>query len=98
MGPRPLPMRYVKRYSAEQARRLEVRPGLTGLAQVHGRNAISWEEKFRWDVQYVDNIGFRNDWKIIWETVGVVLNRTGIHSETSVTMEEFKGKPEAVDA
>lgn len=90
VGPRPLPMRYVERYSEEQVRRLEVRPGLTGLAQVHGRNSISWDEKFRWDVQYVDHIGFLMDWKIIGDTVGVVLNRTGIHSENNVTMEEFK--------
>ena len=91
VGPRPLHMRYIPRYSAEQMRRLEVRPGLTGLAQVRGRNAISWEEKFRLDVEYVDNIGFVNDWKIIWDTVGVVLKRSGIHSENSVTMEEFMG-------
>lgn len=91
VGPRPLPMKYVERYSAEQARRLEVRPGLTGLAQVHGRNAISWEEKFRWDMLYVDYVSFLKDWKIIWDTVGVVLNRTGIHSESSATMEEFMG-------
>lgn len=91
VGPRPLHMRYIPRYSAEQVRRLEVRPGLTGLAQVRGRNAISWEEKFRLDVEYVDNIGFVNDWRIIWDTVGVVLKRAGIHSENNVTMEEFLG-------
>ena len=91
VGPRPLPMKYVERYSTEQARRLEVRPGLTGLAQVHGRNAISWDEKFLWDVQYVDNLSFIHDWKIVWDTVGVVLGRKGIHSETSATMEEFMG-------
>lgn len=93
VGPRPLPMKYVERYSIEQARRLEVRPGLTGLAQVHGRNAISWEEKFNWDIKYIDSLSFLNDWAIIWETVGVVLNRTGIHSDTSATMEEFMGTP-----
>lgn len=93
VGPRPLPMKYVERYSREQARRLEVRPGLTGLAQVHGRNAISWEEKFNWDIKYIDSLSFLNDWAIIWDTIGVVLNRTGIHSDTSATMEEFMGTP-----
>lgn len=93
VGPRPLPMKYVERYSAEQARRLEVRPGLTGLAQVHGRNAISWEEKFNWDIKYIDSLSFLKDWAIIWDTVGVVLNRKGIHSDTSATMEEFMGTP-----
>lgn len=91
VGPRPLHMRYIPRYNSEQARRLEVRPGLTGLAQVHGRNAISWEEKFRFDVEYVDNISFGNDWKIMWDSISVVLKRKGIHSEGSVTMEEFMG-------
>ena len=93
VGPRPLPMKYVERYSIEQARRLEVRPGLTGLAQVHGRNAISWEEKFNWDIKYIDSLSFRKDWAIIWDTVGVVLNRKGIHSDTNATMEEFMGTP-----
>lgn len=92
VGPRPLPMRYVERYNREQVRRLEVRPGLTGLAQVHGRNAISWDDKFRWDIQYIDRLSFVNDWKIIWDTVGVVLGRKGIHSEASATMEEFMGR------
>ena len=91
VGPRPLPPQYVERYTKAQARRLEVRPGLTGLAQVHGRNAISWEEKFRWDIRYIDSLSFMNDWKIIWDTIGVVLGRAGIHSETSPTMEEFMG-------
>ncbi len=94
VGPRPLPMKYVERYTAEQARRLEVRPGLTGLAQIHGRNAISWEERFHWDIRYIDNLSFMNDWQIVWDTVGVVLHRTGIHSDTSVTMEEFMGTME----
>lgn len=91
VGPRALLVRYLPRYNEEQARRHEVRPGLTGLAQVHGRNAISWDEKFKWDVKYVDNISFLGDWKIIFETVKVVLKRDGINSETSVTMEEFMG-------
>ena len=94
VGPRPLLMRYLPRYNAHQARRNEVRPGFTGLAQVHGRNAISWEEKFDWDVQYVDNISFLGDWKIIFQTVKTVLSHEGISSATSVTMEEFMGTPE----
>lgn len=91
VGPRPLLVRYLPRYNETQARRHEVRPGFTGLAQVNGRNAISWEEKFDWDVKYVDHISFIGDWKIIFKTIDVVLNRTGISSETSATMEEFMG-------
>lgn len=89
VGPRPLLVRYLPRYNAHQARRHEVRPGFTGLAQVHGRNAISWEEKFDWDVKYVDNITFKGDCKIIIDTVKTVLKREGINSDTSATMEEF---------
>ena len=77
---------YLPRYSAHQARRHEVRPGFTGLAQVHGRNAISWEEKFDWDVKYVDNITFKGDYKIIIDTVKTVLKREGINSDTSATI------------
>jgi lipopolysaccharide/colanic/teichoic acid biosynthesis glycosyltransferase len=91
VGPRPLLVRYLPRYNAHQARRHEVRPGFTGLAQVHGRNAITWEEKFDWDVKYVDHVSFLGDWKIALDTVRVVLKRDGIHSDTSVTMEEFWG-------
>ena len=96
VGPRPLLVKYLDRYNEHQARRHEVRPGFTGLAQVHGRNAISWQEKFEWDVKYVDNITFMNDWKIIFETVRVVLRRDGINSEHSATMEEFMGSEELI--
>lgn len=91
VGPRPLLMRYLPRYNAHQARRNEVRPGFTGLAQIHGRNAITWEEKFDWDVKYVDNVSFLGDWWIIFQTVKTVLRREGISSATSATMEEFMG-------
>lgn len=94
VGPRPLLVRYLPRYNAHQARRHEVRPGFTGLAQVHGRNAISWEEKFDWDVKYVDQITLKGDCKIIIDTVKTVLKREGISSDTSVTMEEFLGTEE----
>lgn len=91
-GPRPLLVRYLPRYTEEQRRRHDVRPGLTGLAQVNGRNAISWEEKFQLDINYVNNITFFGDVKIIIETVKSVLKKEGISSETSATMEEFMGQ------
>ncbi len=91
VGPRPLLVKYLPLYSEEQKHRHDVRPGLTGLAQVNGRNAVSWEEKFRLDVEYVNNVTFAGDIKIIIDTVKVVLNRSGINSETSATMEEFRG-------
>ena len=91
VGPRPLLVKYLPRYNSHQARRHEVRPGFTGLAQVNGRNSISWEEKFDLDVKYVDQISFLNDWRIIAETAFVVLKRDGINSNSSSTMEEFLG-------
>lgn len=91
VGPRPLLVRYLPRYNKYQARRHEVRPGFTGYAQVHGRNAISWEEKFDKDVYYVDHVSFLGDWKIIFQTVKTVIKREGITSEAAATMEEFMG-------
>lgn len=91
VGPRSLYTKYNCLYNEQQARRLEVRPGITGLAQINGRNAISWEKRFEYDVQYVDNITFIGDWRIIFKTVGKVFKREGISSDTSVTMEEFMG-------
>ena len=96
VGPRPLMPKYLPRYSVRQARRHEVRPGFTGLAQVNGRNAISWEEKFEWDVKYVDRITFTGDCGIVFSTVKTVFRREGISSGTSVTMEEFMGSEEVV--
>lgn len=95
IGPRPLLVRYLPRYNEHQARRHEVRPGFSGLAQIHGRNAISWEEKFEWDVKYVDHITFIGDWKIFFESLKIALKHEGISSATSATMEEFKGSDKA---
>jgi lipopolysaccharide/colanic/teichoic acid biosynthesis glycosyltransferase len=91
VGPRPLPVRYLPLYSPEQSRRHEVRPGITGWAQVNGRNSISWERKFRFDVEYVDNRSFLFDLKILFLTVAQVFLRRGISHEGSDTMEEFTG-------
>lgn len=91
VGPRPLMVEYLPRYNERQARRHEVRPGFTGLAQVHGRNAISWEEKFDLDVEYVDNISFLGDWKIIFQTIVTVLKHDGINAEGETTMGAFMG-------
>lgn len=92
VGPRPLLVEYLPRYDESQKHRHDVRPGLTGLAQVRGRNELSWNEKFEDDVEYVNHISFIGDWKIIFKTVRSVLKRDGISSSTSATMEEFMGK------
>lgn len=91
VGPRPLLVEYIPLYSAEQHRRHEVLPGLTGYAQVNGRNAISWEERFKLDEWYVDHVSFSVDVGIIIKTITVVLKKDGISSATSATMEAFKG-------
>ena len=91
IGPRPLLVKYLERYSEEQRHRHDVRPGLTGYAQCHGRNAISWKEKFEMDVWYTKHISLFGDIKIIFETVFSVFKKEGINSETSATMEEFMG-------
>ena len=91
IGPRPLLVEYLERYNDEQKRRHNVRPGITGWAQVNGRNAISWEEKFRYDVEYVDNLTFFLDVKIVFLTIKKIVVKEGISQEGNVTMEEFKG-------
>lgn len=91
VGPRPLLVEYLKLYNKEQAKRHEVKPGITGWAQVNGRNAISWEEKFKLDVYYVKHISFWLDLKILYLTFFKVLKRKDINSNTNVTMEKFKG-------
>jgi len=91
IGPRPLLVQYLPLYNDHQKRRHKVRPGLSGLAQVSGRNAISWEDKFNLDVKYVDNVSFIEDWKIIFLTIKKVFAREGINSGTTATMEPFKG-------
>jgi sugar transferase EpsL len=91
IGPRPLLVQYLDRYSPEQARRHEVKPGITGWAQVNGRNAITWEEKFNYDVWYVDNLSLWLDIKIIFMTVIKVLKGEGINQPGQATMEEFMG-------
>ena len=95
VGPRPLLVRYLDRYNEEQRHRHDVRPGLTGYAQAHGRNTVSWEDKFAMDVWYTKNMG---DIKIIWDTVMTVIKRDGISSDTSATMEEFMGTPSGVSS
>lgn len=95
VGPRPLLVKYLPLYNKEQRRRHEVRPGLTGYAQVNGRNALTWEQKFENDVMYVDNVSFALDIKIILKTMLTVFKREGINQENSATMEEFKGTVES---
>jgi len=97
VGPRPLLMRYLPRYTPEQARRHEVRPGITGWAQVNGRNAISWEQKFAYDVWYVDHQSFALDLKILWLTVWQVVTRRGVSAEGEATMGEFWGSSKVED-
>lgn len=94
VGPRPLLMKYLPRYNKEQARRHEVKPGLTGWAQVNGRNAISWEEKFAHDIWYVDNSSFGLDLKILWLTLIRVIKAEGISQDGAATMPEFMGSEE----
>lgn len=91
VGPRPLLVKYVERYDNFQIKRLDVKPGITGLAQVMGRNSLSWEQRFKLDIQYVKNHNFLMDLKIIMSTLTVVLKRSGISAQTSEIMKEFKG-------
>lgn len=91
IGPRPLLIRYLERYTKEQSRRHEVRPGISGWAQVNGRNAISWEDKFKYDIEYVDNLSFILDLKIIILTIKKVFKSEGISQKGNATMEEFEG-------
>lgn len=91
IGPRPLLVKYLPLYSPEQARRHEVRPGITGWAQCHGRNAISWQKKFELDVWYVDHISFTTDCKVVWTTLMKVIKRADINSSTAATMDAFNG-------
>jgi lipopolysaccharide/colanic/teichoic acid biosynthesis glycosyltransferase len=91
VGPRPLLTQYLTRYTIEQTRRHNVRPGITGWAQVNGRNALSWEEKFKLDVEYVEKVSFSLDLKILWMTFLNVVQRKGISADGHATMEEFRG-------
>jgi lipopolysaccharide/colanic/teichoic acid biosynthesis glycosyltransferase len=98
IGPRPLLVAYLPRYNEFQRHRHDVRPGLTGYAQAHGRNTVSWEDKFAMDVWYTTHITFKEDIKIILSTINTVLKHEGISSESSATMEEFMGTPKGVTA
>ena len=93
IGPRPLLVRYLPRYSPQQSRRHEVRPGITGWAQINGRNALSWEQKFQLDVWYVDHVSLLLDLRILMRTLACVLTRQGISANDHVTMTEFMGSP-----
>jgi len=95
VGPRPLLVDYLDRYTHEQARRHEVRPGITGLAQVSGRNALTWEEKFALDVQYVESHSFLGDLRLLWRTIAPVFGRRGISADGEATMSEFRGGSDA---
>ncbi len=97
VGPRPLLMEYLELYTDEQARRHDVHPGITGWAQVNGRNNLSWEEKFEFDAWYVDNLSFGLDIKILWMTIGKLFSREGINQPGSVTAEKFTGTPRSND-
>lgn len=94
IGPRPLLVKYLPLYNEEQHQRHLVRPGLTGLAQVHGRNATTWEQRFSYDLEYVSHVTLRMDLSILLRTVSTVLSRRGVHAEGSATMEEFQGTKE----
>lgn len=94
IGPRPLLVKYLPLYNEQQKHRHDVKPGLTGLAQVNGRNAITWEKKFEYDVEYVNHLSFALDCKIFFQTIKAVLKREGISSATDATMEAFRGTPE----
>lgn len=91
VGPRPLLMEYLPLYTQQQRRRHEVRPGLTGLAQINGRNATTWEQRFAWDLRYIEKISLREDLRIVLRTVGSVLRREGISGENCATMQKFEG-------
>jgi len=93
IGPRPLLVEYLPLYNETQKHRHDVRPGLTGLAQVNGRNMVSWDDKFRYDIEYIKNISLKQDIKILWQTLKIVFKKTGISSVTSATMEKFEAKP-----
>jgi lipopolysaccharide/colanic/teichoic acid biosynthesis glycosyltransferase len=96
VGPRPLPLSYIDRYSADERRRLSVRPGLTGLAQVMGRNTIAWGNRLAADIEYIETFSLALDVRILWRTVAIVLKREGVSSEGHVTMPEFMGSEAAV--